>query len=193
MIIYKTINLINNKIYIGKDVRDRNYYYGSGMILKQAIKKYGIGNFKKEIIECCESKEELCEREKYWIEKYHSTNPKIGYNITIGGTGGDTFTMRDELSQKKTKEILRQKSLGHTHNLGIKWTKEQRDNLKKIRCERKPSNTKKWKVISPDNKEYIIFGLGQFCRENNLRQSEMWKVANYKANQHKGWRCEYVK
>jgi hypothetical protein len=35
--IYKTINLINNKIYIGKSIYDRKNYFGSGLLLKKAI------------------------------------------------------------------------------------------------------------------------------------------------------------
>jgi len=41
MIIYKTINLINNKSYIGKDHKNNPEYLGSGKLLKHAIKKYG--------------------------------------------------------------------------------------------------------------------------------------------------------
>ena len=50
--VYKTTNLLNNKIYIGlhetEDLNDS--YLGSGILLKQAIKKYGSNNFKKEIV-----------------------------------------------------------------------------------------------------------------------------------------------
>ena len=56
MIIYKTTNLINNKIYIGQDSRNNPYYYGSGTIITLAIKKYGKNNFKKEILETCNNK-----------------------------------------------------------------------------------------------------------------------------------------
>jgi hypothetical protein len=65
MIIYKTTNLINGKFYIGKDERNKDDYLGSGLLLNRAIKKYGINNFIKEIIEQCDTREELCTREKY--------------------------------------------------------------------------------------------------------------------------------
>ena len=51
MIIYKTTNLVNGKIYIGKDKNNNPSYLGSGKILKLAIKKYGKENFTKETIE----------------------------------------------------------------------------------------------------------------------------------------------
>jgi len=85
MFIYKTTNLINGKIYIGEHNGKYTNYLGSGKILKLAIKKYGKENFKREIIEECETLEELDEREIYWIEFYNSRDKKVGYNIREGG------------------------------------------------------------------------------------------------------------
>lgn len=92
MIIYKTTNQVNGKIYIGQDKYNNPNYLGSGKILHLAFQKYGIENFKKEIIEKCESIEKLNEQEKYWINYYNSTDRKIGYNIALGGQGGDTIS-----------------------------------------------------------------------------------------------------
>ena len=86
MIIYKITNLINTKIYIGKDSKNNPDYLGSGKILKQAIKKYGINNFKKEILEYC-TENNINDREKYWIKILNAQNRKIGYNILEGGHG----------------------------------------------------------------------------------------------------------
>ena len=58
-IIYLTQNQMNNKIYIGQTVRENVNYLGSGVFLKQAIKKYGRENFTREILEECDSLEEL--------------------------------------------------------------------------------------------------------------------------------------
>ena len=63
MRIYKTINLINGKIYVGQDYNNRDNYLGSGKIILKAIKKYKKENFKKEILEECNSQEELDEKE----------------------------------------------------------------------------------------------------------------------------------
>ena len=65
MVIYKTTNLINGKIYVGQDTKNNPNYLGSGKILKFALKKYGIENFKKEILEECLTLDELNELEKY--------------------------------------------------------------------------------------------------------------------------------
>lgn len=88
MIIYKTTNLINGKIYIGRDKNDNDSYLGSGLLLSKAIKKYGKENFKKETIEKCSTIKNLNEREIFWIYKLNSRNKKIGYNIAVGGECG---------------------------------------------------------------------------------------------------------
>jgi len=87
MIIYKTTNLINGKIYIGKAIDKSSGYLGSGKILKVAIKKYGRENFHKEIIDLAGDLDEHREKEIFWIDFYKSRDPKIGYNITKGGEG----------------------------------------------------------------------------------------------------------
>lgn len=88
--IYKITNLINNKIYIGKSVniqkrwnQHKNAKDSSPIHL--AIQKYGINNFVIDILEEC-SRDELDQKEKYWIQKYNSCFGD-GYNATIGGDG----------------------------------------------------------------------------------------------------------
>lgn len=92
MVIYKTTNLVNGKVYIGRDLKNNPLYIGSGKVFLRAIEKYGRENFRKEIIEQCSSVEELNEREKYWISFFNSTDKSIGYNIMEGGQGGNCGT-----------------------------------------------------------------------------------------------------
>lgn len=88
MIIYKTTNLLNGKIYIGKDANNTEKYLGSGKLLNRALKKHGRRNFKKEILEKC-NPENINIREQFWIDKMNSQTPN-GYNLTAGGSGGRT-------------------------------------------------------------------------------------------------------
>jgi len=90
MVIYLTVNLITGEMYIGKDVKNRKNYFGSGIAFKSAIKKYSKEAFYKFIIDKANTKEELCKKEKYWI-KYYNTFWGRGYNLTPGGDGGDTW------------------------------------------------------------------------------------------------------
>lgn len=98
--IYKIENLINHKIYIGQSVNierrwrdekrcafikeDKSYNYP----LSRAFRKYGINNFSFEIIEEC-SKEELNNKERFWINYYNSFFQ--GYNQTLGGDASNAL------------------------------------------------------------------------------------------------------
>lgn len=63
-------------------------YTGTHSYLDSAREKYPYKEWKYEVLEYCEE-ELLGEREQYWINYYNTTNPKNGYNITIGGIGGN--------------------------------------------------------------------------------------------------------
>lgn len=109
--IYKTINLINNKIYIGQkhsQIFLGNKYLGSGLHLKQAIKKYGKQNFIVELLCFCATKAELDQAEKYYIKLYNSTNSTIGYNISLGGYGPEFGGFNGKHHTTATKEKIRQ-------------------------------------------------------------------------------------
>lgn len=103
--IYKITNILNQKSYIGKTIRDPEIRWNEhkqdnkhpNLPLQRAFKKYGIDSFSFEIIE--EVKEELLdEREKYYIKKFNTY--KQGYNATLGGEGGVTHTLPKEEIEK---------------------------------------------------------------------------------------------
>ena len=87
-IMYETINLVNNKKYRGRHSTNNlgDNYIGSGKTMKKAIKKYGKINFKMEILQFCDSFEELIEKESIYVNK-EWINRKDTYNIIIGGAG----------------------------------------------------------------------------------------------------------
>lgn len=82
-VIYKTICLKNNKIYVGMNKNNDPSYYGSGTYLKKDLDKYGHNYFIKESLEYT-SLENLREREKFWIYTLKATDKKIGYNRVCG-------------------------------------------------------------------------------------------------------------
>lgn len=90
--LYKITNTVNNKIYIGvhqtKNLNDD--YFGSGLNLHRAIKKYGKENFRKEILEYFDNEESMLTREKELVnaEFVKSTNT---YNINEGGKGSFSY------------------------------------------------------------------------------------------------------
>ena len=109
MIIYKTTNKINGKIYIGQDSSNNPEYLGSGKIIKSAIKKYGKNNFTKEIIVTCSNKEELDLLEIHWISELNSTDPNIGYNISNGGNSPMKGKKHSQVSKDKISLIWKGK------------------------------------------------------------------------------------
>lgn len=93
--VYKIVNIINGKFYIGATsvgLRRRFLQHCNekqkNTILKNAIKKYGKINFIIEEIETLETRAEMYEREIYWIGFYRANYRNIGYNISIGGNCG---------------------------------------------------------------------------------------------------------
>ena len=116
--IYKTTNLINNKIYIGQKYgapEKTEKYFGSGKHLNSSINKYGKENFKKEILSIYKFSDKrilkkiLDKTEIFNISYFKSMNPKIGYNMTKGGRSGVIGIYVTEETRKKLSNSL----LGH--------------------------------------------------------------------------------
>ena len=121
MIIYKTINIINGKFYVGQDSNNNPEYLGSGVLLKKAIEKYGRKHFVKEILEVCDTKEQLNDREIYWIEETKSR--EVGYNIAEGGHGGHTYT---EETRQRISETFKGKKFSQETVEKRRQTREQK-------------------------------------------------------------------
>lgn len=100
-LIYKITNIISGKYYIGahktKNINDS--YMGSGKYLKRAIKKYGIENFKKEILFELENEIEMFNMEKELVNEDFLKNKNV-YNITTGGFGNIGYNSKGKVSVK---------------------------------------------------------------------------------------------
>jgi group I intron endonuclease len=125
MIIYKATNIINGKSYIGQTKsnlerrmkghvdsalknNDNRHFYNS-------IRKYGSQKFQWQILEHCDSKEELDEMEFHYIMQYNTY--KNGYNLTLGGDGGNTKSKytKEQITEwrEKISKIWREKKFKH--------------------------------------------------------------------------------
>jgi predicted DNA-binding protein YlxM (UPF0122 family) len=118
MVIYKTTNLVNGKIYIGQDSKNNPKYLGSGVILLKAIKKYGKINFKKEIIDEAFSFDELNRKEVFWINEYDSMNQKRGYNVSFGGYGNP---LPKEILLRKSEKAKKEGTYRGENNGNFKY------------------------------------------------------------------------
>lgn len=122
MVIYQTTNLINGKKYIGRDAWNRPSYIGGGKALKDAIKKYGKENFKKEILEHCHSKEHLLEREEYWLKYYNVVEDPNYYNMITSSNGWEKGKERPDLVGRKhsieTRKLISKNGKGKKKSSG---------------------------------------------------------------------------
>lgn len=171
--IYKILNIINNKIYIGssKELYTRikrhkyqlkNNIHGN-FHLQNAWNKYGEKSFIFEIIKKCEL-DNLINLEEYYINKYKSNNRKFGYNIEsfICGRKEMSSNTKSKISKTKLKANLSSPMKGKTHslearekirlaNLGRKFTKEHKQKIVNGRKNSKKIVTRKIEQLDLNN------------------------------------------
>ena len=121
--LYKHTNKINNKVYIGKTENWQKRWEHNGCHYKtcprfwSAIQHYGWDNFYHDIIFETDDESIINLKEKEYIEKYQSTNSNYGYNLAIGGAGGDVWKGKTQEEKKKYSEQRREETLSR----GIEW------------------------------------------------------------------------
>jgi len=106
--IYKIINLVNGKTYVGKRKSSIRKYVCSGTLIRRAINKHGCESFKKEIVvQGNFNKNLLNELEKHYIRLFNSNDRDFGYNLTNGGDGSLGL-----IHSQKTKNSISKKLKG---------------------------------------------------------------------------------
>ncbi len=114
-VIYQLLNLVNGKRYIGSTtyfVGRRSGHFRAlergihhSVYLQRAFDKYGVSNFKIEIIETLEDEKEILIREQFYIETL-----KPEYNMAKDATRPQEVTMSVESNRKRAikakKEIF---------------------------------------------------------------------------------------
>lgn len=140
-IVYKTTNLVNNKIYIGVhrvcENEEHCKYRGSNKFVKKAVEKYGINNIIRETIFEFDDIDDAFLKERELVNM-EFINRKDTYNLKLGGIYN---TLTDDIKRKiglsnsisllgnviseKTRRLISEK------NLGSKRTAEQKLNISK--------------------------------------------------------------
>jgi group I intron endonuclease len=107
--IYKIVNKVTNKIYIGQTTTDlkerwKGHCKSSSkcLYLKNAINKYGKENFELKLICICFDSD-LNNYEKEYIKKYDCVVPN-GYNLKYGGENGGKHS---DIVKQKISESLK--------------------------------------------------------------------------------------
>lgn len=184
-IIYKTTNLVNSKFYIGKHKTSNleDGYLGSGLNLQRAIKKYGIENFKRDIIYFCGTEKLLNLKEKELITESILKNPNC-YNIMYGGQGGWQYVC--ESNKGKTKETSESHLRQSVKILGDKNPSKREDVRLKISNANKGINNamfgmsgEKSPVSKLSNHERLTIIIQ---RESGLSLSQLYKLWGHKVS-----------
>jgi group I intron endonuclease len=125
-IVYLTTNIINGKKYIGSHYTSLNDgYFGSGVYIKKALKKYGSENFTREILWEGPAEDRFI-IEQFFCEKYDVENDKNFYNCTNKGTGMQKGYKHTEEIKKKYYD-LRCQTLDKSRKSEIgSWIKTER-------------------------------------------------------------------
>ena len=195
-LIYKVTNLVNGKYYIGRhstnDINDS--YMGSGIGIKNAIKKYGIENFKKEIITEATSSDELWEMEKNIVND-GVVKDRMSYNMAYGGKhylhglkqhNIEAFTKhQSDAGKKGGKAVLK--------NINKEWHKKGGS----------ASSTKRsamylYKITTPIGEIFNVNGLEfkAVCEQRGWNYNTLhWKKSQgkfIKRGEHKGFKVDLI-
>lgn len=182
--VYKILNVINDKFYIGSSVNvegrwkahinELNNGIHNNKHLQNAWNKYGQDNFKFELLEEV-SKEHLRERETFYLQSTNCTNPDIGYNLLDNANIG-LGVHASKIVRKKISDACKGEKNGH---YGKHHSEEIRlqISLKKQQANEKRQQQKFLKWLS---EEHIcencgsvmtsVYGSGRFC--NKVCQSQ---------------------
>lgn len=141
--------MINTKSYIGitkLTINERfNKHKRDSLMplypLHIAMQKYGIENFKIELLEESEDRNFISGKEQPTIELHETHISKNGYNVAVGGYGGDlgpaaNLKRRNTIlnyTAEKKEDISEKLSKSHT---GLRRTVDEKENMSRLQKER---------------------------------------------------------
>jgi hypothetical protein len=200
----------SNKRYIGITSKDLSERFGSNgclyrnQIFGRAIKKYGWDNIEHIIVAQNLTKERAKKLEIELIAKYDTTNPKYGYNRSIGG---DIPVILGQHHSEETKKKISDSNKGKEISLSTRkqisdsvkslWqTNEYREkqNNRAVSdiSKKRMSEAHKGKILSEKHKEKIRLGnlgkhqsdktkqmLSEIVKRQHQREKELGIKRNY--------------
>ena len=184
--VYKLVNTTNDDFYIGSTFRsfkerfkehcayyERSREENHTPILWNAFDKYGIENFKIEILEVIneEERELILEREEYYIKEL-----KPYYNICQEPTKGGSPNKGRKLS-KEWKEKIAKKSSEYRHD---------EKTLKKVTKNNKRNGVKT--IFEKEGRETLTFNTWKEAADYFETSSSSIQNANKRKGMYKGWK-----
>lgn len=166
--LYEIKNNLNNHVYVGVHQTSNlnDGYMGSGKILRNAIKKYGIENFTKTILETFDNENQMYSKEAEIVcEEFISRNDT--YNITIGGLGGFSYINTNKLndrsgfvfSEEQKKNVSRGKLANPSEKSRMIASKTAKKYLHTDKVHKKMANSLRGKPKSEEHKLKIKLAL----------------------------------
>lgn len=194
-IIYKITNQINGKYYIGrhstKNIND--CYMGSGIGIKNAIKKYGLENFTKEIIAEAHSTSELWDLEKEIVNEDVVKDP-LSYNNSYGGK----HYLHGLKHYDYNAFIEHQKNAGQQYSKNFKGKDKEWHAKGGAKSSRIRSEQYMYKITTNNNDVFIVNGIEfkKLCEEKNWNYNTLhWKKSigrEISKGMHKGFLVEQI-
>lgn len=178
--IYKTVNLINNKFYIGMHSTNNlnDGYLGSGKRLRRSVNKYGKENFRLEVLEFFESRELLVEREKQLVNEELLKDSNC-MNLKPGGTGGwsNEAKKRGRILGNKKHNLLLKINNDYRKSYCDKMRIKMKHNYDNGKCDNFIEYRYNWvgKTHREDTKQKMSEAKkGKGTKENNSQFGTMW-------------------
>lgn len=173
--IYKTTNTKTGNYYIGKHQSTKKHdssYFGSGIYIKNSIKKYGddfFNIFINEVVEYYDSVEELNYNERRIIAEHFDDLNNM--NIAEGGAGGNPY-FKKPISEE-TRQKIAIASTGRRHST------ETKEKMSKLRTgitftdetKQKMRNAKIGCALSKEHKSKISKSTSKYRAENKEKTS----------------------
>ena len=187
--IYKVTNQIDGKFYIGshktKDLNDK--YMGSGKYLKHAQEKYGIENFKKEILFVFDTPEEMYAKEAEIVNADFLAEENT-YNLKIGGFGGFDYINSSGLNNNVDKQNYEYIKIRRNAGLigGVVTTQKDKENntglfsenirkvLREKVVDRFPNGTMYRKQHSEETKQKMSEAASKRVGPKNSQHGTIW-------------------
>ena len=193
--IYLATNILNNKVYVGKvklpkTIKKRwKEHHKKGEKLKQkrlanpnkkiwgtylnnAIAKYSPDIWYLTQIDVAYSREELNEKERYWIKKYKSNDPQYGYNMTEGGEGGTP----NKESLNKIIEIVTEKWKDPEYREKIRKIRNTPEFKEKFSKSMSKATSKMWK--NPIFREKVSNSIKKKWEDPEYKEKVSKKISN---------------
>lgn len=179
-VIYLITNTVNGKVYVGKSGNPagrwcdhkkvaqggREKYPEEFFAVHAAMHKYGIQNFRFDILEEFDSEDEAYYFETWWIEFLGSHRKTQGYNCNMGGKGG--ISPSPETRQKLIAAANRPEKIRLSSDM---MKKRHQDNPGFLLSIHKGNQYTRGRVLPQEEKDHLskIF-TGRIVSENTKKK-----------------------